>query len=120
MGHHTLLRLDRLPHLQPSHLHSDTKRTRTQERCETPWKQNPQRTTPCTPKGRILTATEQARSYKRCQRTARELAEKHGISVRTVQSFYAEQRESYEGRAQETRERIIELKRQGLKQVAIA
>ena len=67
-----------------------------------------------------MTATEQARSYKRRQRTARELAEMHGISVRTVQRLYAEHRESYESRAKETREQIIELKRQGLKQVAIA
>lgn len=56
----------------------------------------------------------------RRNKTARELADKFGISPRTVRRLVAEERETYERRAQETRERIIELKRQGLKQVAIA
>lgn len=52
--------------------------------------------------------------------TARALAEKFGVHPVTIRRTVAEERSTYEARAQETRERIIELKRQGLKQVTIA
>lgn len=52
--------------------------------------------------------------------TAREAAEKFGVSVRTVQRVVAEERSVYVGRAVSRREQIITLYRQGLKQKAIA
>lgn len=52
--------------------------------------------------------------------TAREAAEKFGVSVRTVQRVVAEERSVYVGRAVSRREQIITLYRQGLKQKTIA
>ena len=52
--------------------------------------------------------------------TARELAERFGVSPRTVQRLVAEERSEYVGRAVSRREQIIALYRQGLKQIEIA
>lgn len=52
--------------------------------------------------------------------TARELAERFGVSPRTVQRLVAEERSQYVGRAVSRRDQIIALYRQGLKQKAIA
>lgn len=56
------------------------------------------------------------REPKRMRRkvTARELAERFGVSERTVQRAVAEDRSDYEARADERRERIVTLHRQGL------
>lgn len=52
--------------------------------------------------------------------TARELAERFGVSPRTVQRLVAEERSEYVGRAASRRDQIIALHRRGLKQKAIA
>lgn len=59
---------------------------------------------------------------KRARRklTAREAAEKFGVSRRTIQAYMAEERAVYLARAQERRERMIDLARQGLGVRAIA
>lgn len=46
-------------------------------------------------------------------RTARELAEEHGVSPRTIQRAVAESREDFEGRAAARRERAAELRAGG-------
>ena len=53
-------------------------------------------------------------------RTARELAEKAGMSVRTAQRWTAEPREIYLTRAEQRRQQIRELREQGLSMRAIA
>ena len=58
--------------------------------------------------------------YPRSGRTARELAEKMGASVRTAQRWTSEPRETYEARAAARHERIHELREQGLSMRAIA
>jgi len=52
--------------------------------------------------------------------TARELAERFGVSPRTVQRLVAEERADYVSRAVSRRDQIITLHRQGVKQKAIA
>lgn len=53
-------------------------------------------------------------------RTARELAEKAGMSVRTAQRWTAEPRDTYLSRAEQRRQQIRELRDQGLSMRAIA
>ncbi|BDB63564.1 MULTISPECIES: sigma factor-like helix-turn-helix DNA-binding protein [Rhodococcus] len=53
-------------------------------------------------------------------RTAREVAERIGASSRTVRRIMAEPREEYLARAAERRERVLELRAQGLKLREIA
>ena len=52
--------------------------------------------------------------------TAREAAERFGVSPRTIRYVVAEERTEYVGRAVSRRDQIIALHRQGLKQKAIA
>lgn len=52
--------------------------------------------------------------------TARELADRFGVSPRTVLRMIAEERAIYEGRSRERRNEIVELHRQGLKGYEIA
>lgn len=52
--------------------------------------------------------------------TARELADRFGVSERTVLRMVAEEREAYEGRSRQRRDQIVELHRQGLKGYEIA
>ncbi|WP_156150504.1 helix-turn-helix domain-containing protein [Gordonia sihwensis] len=52
--------------------------------------------------------------------TAREAAERFGVSPRTIRYVVAEERTVYENRAAERREKIIELHRRGLRQKEIA
>ncbi|CAM5245603.1 MULTISPECIES: hypothetical protein [Streptomyces] len=52
--------------------------------------------------------------------TARELADRFGVSQRTVLRMVAEERSVYEGRSRQRRDRIVELHRQGLKGYEIA
>lgn len=52
--------------------------------------------------------------------TARELADRFGVSERTVLRMIAEERTAYEGRSQQRRDQIVELHRQGLKGYEIA
>lgn len=52
--------------------------------------------------------------------TARELADRFGVSPRTVLRMVAEERAVYEGRSRQRRDRIVELHRQGLKGCEIA
>lgn len=56
----------------------------------------------------------------RRKHTARELAERFGVTPRTIQSLVAEERAVYVGRANERRTQIIELARTGLGVRAIA
>lgn len=58
--------------------------------------------------------------YPRKGRTARELAELAGKSVRTAQRWTSEPREQYEARVAERHERIRELRADGLSYRAIA
>jgi len=58
--------------------------------------------------------------YPRNGRTARELAELAGRSVRTAQRWTSEPREQYEARASERHERIRELRTAGKSYRAIA
>lgn len=53
-------------------------------------------------------------------RTARELAEKTGLSIRTAQRWTAEPREAYLDRAEQRRQQIRALREQGLSMRAIA
>lgn len=53
-------------------------------------------------------------------RTARELAEKTGLSIRTAQRWTAEPRTNYLSRAEERRQEIRELREKGLSMRAIA
>ena len=50
---------------------------------------------------------------QRRTRTARELAEEHGVSPRYIRRVVAESREDYEGRAAARRERAAELRASG-------
>lgn len=52
--------------------------------------------------------------------TARELADRFGVSLRTVVRMVAEDRTAYEGRSRQRRDQIVELHRQGLKGYEIA
>ncbi|MEU8883861.1 hypothetical protein [Streptomyces hydrogenans] len=52
--------------------------------------------------------------------TARELADRFGVSPRTVLRMVSEERATYEGRSRQRRDRILELHRQGLKGYEIA
>lgn len=58
--------------------------------------------------------------YPRNGRTARELAEKTGMSVRTAQRWTSIPREDFEARAAERHERIRALRAEGLSMRAIA
>ena len=53
-------------------------------------------------------------------RTARELAEKTGLSIRTAQRWTAEPRETYLDRAEQRRRKVRELRETGLSMRAIA
>lgn len=53
-------------------------------------------------------------------KTARELAERLGVSVRTIRKIAAEPREEFEDRARQRRERAAELRASGLKYKEIA
>lgn len=66
-----------------------------------------------------MTVTEQP-DRRRRRMTAREAAERFGVSPRTIRRVVAEERGEYVGRAASRREQIITLHRQGLKQKAIA
>ncbi|MCZ0983820.1 HTH domain-containing protein [Streptomyces diastatochromogenes] len=63
--------------------------------------------------------TQEPRRERRTA-TARELADRFGVSERTVQRMVAEERTAYEGRSQQRRDQIVELHRQGLKGYEIA
>ncbi|MGW0818046.1 hypothetical protein ACWD00_33395 [Streptomyces viridiviolaceus] len=52
--------------------------------------------------------------------TARELADRFGVSQRTVLRMVAEERAVYESRSRQRRDQIVELHRQGLKGYEIA
>ncbi|MFE6229412.1 sigma factor-like helix-turn-helix DNA-binding protein [Cellulosimicrobium sp. NPDC057862] len=52
--------------------------------------------------------------------TARELADRLGMSTRTVQRVIAEPREQFEARAAQRRERVISLRREGKTYAEIA
>ncbi|MFD5110267.1 hypothetical protein [Streptomyces cinereoruber] len=52
--------------------------------------------------------------------TARELADRFGVTPRTVRSMIAEERAAYEGRSRQRRDQIVELHRQGRKGYEIA
>ncbi len=52
--------------------------------------------------------------------TARELADRFGVSPRTVVRMVAEDRTAYEARSRQRRDQIVELHRQGLKGYEIA
>lgn len=56
----------------------------------------------------------------RRNKTARELADKFGVSPRTIQRMVAESREDYLARAQDRHERIRALRAEGLTMRAIA
>lgn len=53
-------------------------------------------------------------------KTAREVAEKTGLSLRTIMEWTAEPREAYLSRAEERRQQIRELRETGLSMRAIA
>lgn len=53
-------------------------------------------------------------------KTAREVAEKTGLSLRTIMEWTAEPREAYLSRAEERRQEIRELRETGLSMRAIA
>lgn len=53
-------------------------------------------------------------------KTAREVAEKTGLSVRTIMEWTAEPREAYLTRAEERRQKIRQLRNEGLSMRAIA
>ena len=58
--------------------------------------------------------------YPRNGKTARELAERTGMSVRTAQRWTSEPREVFINRANDKRERVQELRDKGLSMRAIA
>ena len=58
--------------------------------------------------------------YPRNGKTARELAERAGMSVRTAQRWTSEPREVFINRANEKRARVLELRAKGLSMRAIA
>ena len=53
-------------------------------------------------------------------KTAREVAEKTGLSIRTIMEWTAESRETYLSRAEQRRQKIRELRKAGLSMRAIA
>jgi len=53
-------------------------------------------------------------------KTAREVAEKTGLSIRTIMEWTAESRETYLSRAEQRRQKIRELRKKGLSMRAIA
>jgi len=53
-------------------------------------------------------------------KTAREVAEKTGLSIRTIMEWTAESRETYLSRAEQRRQKIRELRKTGLSMRAIA
>lgn len=57
---------------------------------------------------------------QRRKMTAREAAERLGVSARTIQTYMAEARADYLDRAQDRRSRILELHRAGVKGAVIA
>lgn len=61
-----------------------------------------------------------AQIQKRRTKTAREIAEKFGISERTVRTMIAEPRDEYLARASTKREQAAELRAEGLSVRAIA
>lgn len=61
-----------------------------------------------------------AANPRRRTKTARQLAEQFGVSVRTVQRAVAEPRDEYEARTAQRHERIQELRDSGLSMRAIA
>lgn len=61
-----------------------------------------------------------AQNPRRRPVTQREMAEKFGVSTRTVARFMAEPREDFLARAKARRDRAVELRAQGLKYVEIA
>ncbi|WP_236246957.1 HTH domain-containing protein [Streptomyces sp. CC210A] len=63
--------------------------------------------------------TQEPRRERRTA-TARELADRFGVSERTVQRMIAEERTAYEGRSRQRRNQIVELHRQGRKGYEIA
>lgn len=58
--------------------------------------------------------------YPRNGKTAREAAERTGMSIRTAQRWTSEPREVYLARAAERRRQIVELRSKGLTMRAIA
>lgn len=56
----------------------------------------------------------------RSGKTAREIAEKTGLSIRTIMEWTAEPRETYLSRAEQRRQKIRELRETGLSMRAIA
>ncbi|MFF3558264.1 hypothetical protein ACFYXL_33175 [Streptomyces tsukubensis] len=63
--------------------------------------------------------TQEPRRERRTA-TARELADRFGVSERTVLRMVAEERTVYESRSRQRRDQIVELHRQGLKGYEIA
>lgn len=61
-----------------------------------------------------------AETPQRRPMTAREAAERSGLAPRTIRSLMAEPREDYLARAKARRERVVELRAQGLKHREIA
>lgn len=57
---------------------------------------------------------------QRRKMTAREAAERLGVSVRTIQNYMAEDRADYLDRAKDRRAKILELHRAGVKGAVIA
>lgn len=53
-------------------------------------------------------------------KTAREVAEKTGLSIRTIMEWTAEPRDAYLSRAEQRRQKIRELRSEGLSMRAIA
>lgn len=53
-------------------------------------------------------------------KTAREVAEKTGLSIRTIMEWTAEPRDAYLSRAEQRRQKIRELRKTGLSMRAIA
>lgn len=62
----------------------------------------------------------QTERMSRKGKTARELAEKTGFSVRTIMAHTAEPRDVYLGRAEQRRQRIRAMRAQGMTMRAIA
>ncbi|MFI6881172.1 hypothetical protein ACIBL6_47780 [Streptomyces sp. NPDC050400] len=63
--------------------------------------------------------TQEPRRVRRTVK-ARELADRFGVTTRTVRSTVAEERAVYEARSRQRRDQIVELHRQGLKGYEIA
>ncbi len=61
-----------------------------------------------------------AENPMRRSKTAKEMAARLGVSERTIRNVVAEPRADFEARAQERRQRAVELREQGLKYREIA